>query len=182
MRSQLARALVILPFGLCLLAVSTLASWIPPPPVQWRLSQDRCYVMRIQNRSGEISVYRALDGEELLWHVKHPGFSQLFCVPFLVNDGATIIIVRGNHLVDGIYDPAMWIIDRSGSDYAVSASQFIDHLVQSPDRSSNSPGRMWLISILEVTDEKIVIVNALAERRELRFDDIRRWYSGDSSF
>jgi hypothetical protein len=165
--SRPAIALVLLVLAACPsnAPASYLELELPVAPVTI-VSRDDRFQMTIEGAYG--SVTSKTEPARVRWRSFLPGFDRVYARVFLVSDGGTIVVVRGNEQVIQVNDVAVYVIRESGDVLGIPASRFTTKLVRPEKLDSVNPHQRWLESVVEVTDDTIVVVNAEGERRSVK--------------
>jgi hypothetical protein len=157
---------------------SLFACMAAPKQIVKGVSKDKTHQYSLK-LSGEMNVTK--DGNKV-WDVKLKNYSQYFDRIFLLDNGAKVVQIRGNHRIKSLDDIAIYIYSKEGFDSSISVKQFINKLqpgsksITGPDgvarvmRSSMDPKFKWMSKIENVDGKGVKIVNALGENKSILWE------------
>jgi len=147
-----------------------MACWARPPDEVWSLAPSGEHALRLDNLAGIAGIWRVGEPPKLLWKTSLADFRPIFSKVLASPDGATIIHLRGNHIVNSTADTAVETFRSNGTQHSFAASDFVRDLAVCRQRVSVSPRYMWLGDIGEVTDTTVAFETVWGKRVTVEFE------------
>ena len=70
-------------------------------------------------------------------------------------------------------DTAIEVLKKDGSSFKITANKFIDKLILTQPRNSVQSKYQWLKKVETLTDQSITLINAIGQKKEVRFKDLK---------
>lgn len=118
------------------------ACWILPPDVVVEQTRNGDLFIRKLNPEKVVEVRRSAD-MALLWSVHLPDYDPIFSRIVLDPDGATLVHIRGNHLIDQMDDVAVEVWRQDGTYWQWLVRDLRPDLPKSTEGASTSPRHEW---------------------------------------
>jgi hypothetical protein len=161
--------------ALCVICMANVshARRAAPPQTVWAASSNGKFECKTETRTGQVTIYKTGDRKNPLWQVGITKFGTFFSKVILADSGNYLLHVKGNHQVHQLTDTAIEVLKKDGSSFKITANKFIDKLVLTQPRNSVQPKYQWLKKVETLTDQSITLINAIGQKKEVRFKDLK---------
>lgn len=162
-----------------ILAVATMAThasarMAAPPEVVWEQSANGRYQVKTNTRTGQVTVHKAGDQEQVLWRATLPGFGVFYSKVMLADSGDYLLHIRGNHQVHQLDDAAVHVARKDGSIATLRAADFIEALqVDKQPRTSIDPTKRWLQEVQALSAESFTVINAIGQKKVVKLAGLK---------